>query len=68
MIPDRAFTEARGWIKKAGQVDAEALKDLEGSMGGYGMPDWARKMLAEEVLALIRLTETAPRRRGNRKE
>jgi hypothetical protein len=56
VIPERAFDEARGWIKKAEQVDAVALGDLEGSMGGYGLSGWARTMLAEQILALIRLT------------
>jgi hypothetical protein len=55
VIPDRAFDEARSWLAKAQQSNEKALKDLEISMGGYGMPDWAKQALAEEILALIRL-------------
>jgi hypothetical protein len=57
VIPERAFDEARGWFAKAKQRDEQALKDLESAMCGYGLTVWARRMLAEEILALVRLME-----------
>jgi mono/diheme cytochrome c family protein len=67
VIPERAFAEARSWLAKAKQADAEALKDLEGSMGGYAMPHWAKRMLSEEILALVRLMEAEKSISGERK-
>ena len=67
VIPDRAFDEARGWLAKARRTEAKALEDLEVSMSGYGMPAWAQAMLAEEIMALIRLQESRTGLAGCRK-
>ena len=57
MIPERAFDEARLWLRKARCNDAKALAALESCMGGYGLARWGQRMIAEQVVALIRIIE-----------
>ena len=56
MISRPAIAEARRWIAKAKLSDERALEELESAMNGYGLEGWAKRMMAEQILALIRLT------------
>jgi hypothetical protein len=56
-IPDRATEEARRWRDRVDQDDEASVRRVEETLLGYGLPSWARLMLAEQLVALVRLSE-----------
>jgi hypothetical protein len=53
---ERAQCEAENWWEAA--HDKDPVAKVQDNLCGYGLEDWARELLAEEIVALVKLSET----------
>ena len=55
-VTENSQAEAGRWLKSARQPK-DPVTSVYIRLSGYGLDDWARRMLAEQIVALVNLKE-----------